>query len=203
MSADEQNQSQWGNYYRAVGDRPPRELFRLAVGRFGQAGQYDGFAVDLGCGAGIEAAELLRRGWRVLAIDSQPEAFAHLLSRVPPELRPRLETHLASFEQVTLPPADLIWAGLSLPFCPPEHFNRLWTEIVDSLRPGGRIAADFFGPLHAWADNERMTFHTAAQIRELCGPLYIEFFGEEEGERPTALQGIQHWHGFTLIAGKP
>jgi trans-aconitate methyltransferase len=41
----------------------------------------DFFAVDLGCGAGRDTAELLRRGWRVLAIDAEAEAIRRLLER--------------------------------------------------------------------------------------------------------------------------
>ena len=144
MNNDEQEQARWSKYYQAVAGRYPRELLRQAASRFGQAGHYDGFAVDLGCGTGIETIELLSRGWRVLAIDNQPEAITRMLASVSPEHRTRLETRLASFGQVQLPPADLIWAGLSLPFCPPEHFERLWHEIVTALQPDGRFAGDFF-----------------------------------------------------------
>ena len=40
--------------------------------------------------------------------------------------------------------ADLVWAGLSLPFCPPTHFDRHWAEIVTSVGAGGRFAGDYF-----------------------------------------------------------
>jgi SAM-dependent methyltransferase len=203
MDDVEQPRSSWSDYYKAVADRPPRELFRQTMVRFGQAGHYAGYAIDLGCGPGIETIELLNRGWHVLAIDKEPQAIAHVTGRASSEHQAQLEIQLASFEQIQLPKADFIWAGLSLPFCPPEHFDRLWTEIVNALRPGGRLAADFFGPRHGWAGERQMTFHTAAQIKKLCRALYIEFFSEEEGERLTVAQGTQPWHAFTVVARKP
>jgi SAM-dependent methyltransferase len=200
MSDEEQSQASWSDYYKAVSGRKPRDLLAETLVRFGS---FSGRALDLGCGAGIETAELLRRGWHVLAIDDQPEAPAHVRARLSAEEQTRLETQLVSFENVTLPPADLVWAGLSLPFCPPEQFGRLWGKIVAAVRPDGRFAGDFFGPRHVWANNTQMTFHTVAQLRELLQPFDVESFAEEEGAKPTALQGIQHWHAFGVIARKP
>jgi SAM-dependent methyltransferase len=197
---EQQTQALWSEYYKATSTRQPRDLL---VGTLAKFGDFAGFAIDLGCGAGIETAALLRRGWRVLAIDSQPEALAWTRTKAPLEQKARLETELAPFTQVRLPPADLVWAGLSLPFCPPTHFDKLWTEIVTSVRAGGRFAGDFFGPNHAWAGDDQMTFHSKDQLVKLLQPFASESLTEEEGERPTACLGIQHWHGFAVIARKP
>src|SRR6266480_3626651 len=61
----------WTRYYDAAGEQP-RETLLFALDRFdAEAGAEVGglFAVDLGCGTGRDSIELLRRGWRVLAID--------------------------------------------------------------------------------------------------------------------------------------
>ncbi|MFH7029096.1 MAG: class I SAM-dependent methyltransferase [Heteroscytonema crispum UTEX LB 1556] len=80
------------------------------------------FAIDLGCGEGRDTVELLRRGWRVLAIDGEVEAINRLLNR-PSINREFLETRVTRFENLILPDAvDLINASFSLPFCPPEFF---------------------------------------------------------------------------------
>ena len=192
--------TQWDDYYKAVSGRKPRKLLIETLARFDSD---PGFAIDLGCGAGVETAELLRCRWRVLAIDNQPEAITYVRTRALPEQQARLETQIASFAHANLPPSDLVWAGLSLPFCPPEHFGRLWDEIVTSLRPGGRFAGDFFGPRHAWASNAQMTFHTLELVKALLRPLVIEFLEEEESEQPTAQDGLQHWHAFAVVARKP
>jgi tellurite methyltransferase len=203
MNNYEPDQHKWDEYYEAVSGRPPRELFRQAIIRFGQADQPSQLAIDLGCGAGTETVALVSQGWRVLAIDQQPEAIAQVMARVAPEHQSRLATQILSFEHVELAGSDFIWAGLSLPFCSPEHFPRLWEKIVASLRAGGRFAGDFFGIRHAWANQKEMTFHTVKQIKALCQPLHIEYFITEEGEKLTAHDGLQHWHAYSVIARKP
>ena len=65
----------WGPFYDAAGDLP-RETLLFALERFeGEAdsSEQELLAIDLGCGAGRDTAELLRRGWRVLAIDAEDE----------------------------------------------------------------------------------------------------------------------------------
>ena len=57
----------WVGYYDGQGEREPRPLLVDALDRFESEGR-TGLAVDLGCGQGIETAELLRRGWGVVAI---------------------------------------------------------------------------------------------------------------------------------------
>jgi tellurite methyltransferase len=114
----------WARYYQAVQGREPRALFLAALAAF-EADGFDtagGQAVDLGCGDGTETMALLARGWCVLAVDREPAAIERVLAAVPDVAKPRLETQVASFEDVALPVADFIYAGLSLPFCPPEHF---------------------------------------------------------------------------------
>jgi tellurite methyltransferase len=102
-------------------------------------------AVDLGCGDGTETFTLLQAGWHVLAIDQQSEAITLVQSKVPPELQPRLQARVTTFEELRLPLADFVYAGFSLPFCRPQHFPTLWTTIVAALYPGGVFASQLFG----------------------------------------------------------
>lgn len=199
MDNEPTSQAPWSDYYKAVSGRQPRELLTKTIDRF--CGR-TGFAIDLGCGAGIETAELLRRGWQVLAIDKQPEALARVRALVPAEDQGRLTTVAASFEHLELPPSDLVWAGLSLPFCRPAHFQKVTAEMANSLRAGGRFAGDFFGTRHVWCHDKEMTFHTREQILALLPSFAVESLNEEEGARPTALQGVQHWHAFDVVARK-
>jgi SAM-dependent methyltransferase len=193
----------WSDYYRAVAGRPPRELYRQTVARFDPAAAAGRLAVDLGCGSGIETLDLLKQGWNVVAVDQEAAAIEQLLARVPAEARGRLETRMATFETAALPAADFIWAGLSLPFCPPGSLPAVWAKIVAALKPGGRFAGDFFGNRGAWRREAPMTFLTRDELTRLCAPLHIEYFIEEEGERPTALDGIQRVHGFSVVVRKP
>jgi tellurite methyltransferase len=198
MTNPDPKPSTFSSYYQATAGRSPRELYRQVVRSFTEPG----LAVDLGCGIGNETVDLLNRGWRVLALDAQSEAISLLEARIPPEQRDLLETRVASFEALALPPVDFIWAGLSLPFCPPEYFGNMWSKITAALKPGGRFAGDFFGNRHAWAGRPGMTTHSIEQVKALTGSLTLEYFIEEEGETGTVSDGIQHWHAFALVLRK-
>jgi tellurite methyltransferase len=198
VSRDRDPNARWTEYYQAVGTRPAREFYRQAVARFEEPGT----AVDLGCGAGVETRDLLARGWRVHAIDREAAAFEPWVRDLPADQRARLETTVAAMEELEVPAADLVWAGLSLPFCRPDRFARLWSRIVGALHPGGRFAGDLFGVRHAWAGNPAMTFHERAQVERLADGLQREYVQEGEGECLTALDGLQPWHVFSLCVRK-
>ncbi|HIK40432.1 trans-aconitate 2-methyltransferase, partial [Thermoleptolyngbya sp. M55_K2018_002] len=75
-------ETRWQQYYQAVEGRPPRTTLTRALDSIAQdPNPLPRFAVDLGCGDGRDTVELLRRGWRVLAIDGEPEAIARLRQR--------------------------------------------------------------------------------------------------------------------------
>jgi SAM-dependent methyltransferase len=193
--------------------RPPREALRHVLGLI-EAEQPPGLAVDLGCGAGVETIELLARGWSVIAVDQEADALTQLSDLLARDPRfaassdalsrglARLSTRACPFGALQIPACDLVWAGLSLPFCPREEFVPLWTRTLEALNPGGRIAADFFGERHAWRDRPGIQVHRAGEVRALCRPLTLEWFSEGEGLRRSALEGIVHWHEIQLIARK-
>src|SRR5690348_12406988 len=106
----------WNAYYRAVSGRPPRELLRHALRLFPDTPSGSRLALDIGCGTGNETLELLRQGWRVLAIDEQPSALEALRSAVSPADVGRLQIHMGSVTDLQMPEVDLVWAGRSLPF---------------------------------------------------------------------------------------
>lgn len=70
----------WGEYYNAVSNQKPRELLTIALGLFEKDKTYTNnyHAIDLGCGSGPNTVELLKRGWRVLAIDNQKTALEYI-----------------------------------------------------------------------------------------------------------------------------
>jgi len=159
-----------------------------------------GLAVDLGCGDGRDTVELLRRHWRVIAVDGEPEAITRLRRRQDID-RTYLETRVQRFEDLTLPPdVDLINASFCLPFCPPEHFPDLWEEIVIALRPGGRFCGHLFGHRDSWAIYSDLNHHSRSQVEQLLAPFSIELLDEEEHPGQTALGEDKHWHLYNIVA---
>ncbi|HET9519775.1 MAG TPA: class I SAM-dependent methyltransferase [Candidatus Limnocylindrales bacterium] len=161
-----------------------------------------GRAIDVGFGDGTETAALLAGGWSVLAIDPEPAAAEHLLGRLDPAARARLQVVTAPLESASLPAADLVYAGFSLPFVPPGSFDRAWSAIRASLRSRGILAADFFGPNDSWATDSTMTNHDRAGIERLTEGLDVVDLAEAEQDG-AAFSGPKHWHVFSLVARVP
>ncbi len=200
-------QHRWTDYYEAIIDRPPRETLIAALNRFTTESHPNhqsraGFAVDLGCGNGRDTAELLRRNWRVLAIDGHPEAITQLRQREDIN-RTYLETRVQRFEALTLPPnVDLINASFCLPFCPPSYFAEMWEEIVTALRPGARFCGQLFGDRDSFAIHPDITHHTRQQIDQLLQPFEIELLDEEAHPGKTPLDEEKYWHLFHIVFRK-
>ncbi len=192
----------WDEYYKKIQGRAPRQLLLDALDKFPSGESLQ--AIDLGSGDGTETVVMLARDWNVLAVDGEPAGIQRLMDKVPHDAQGaqvRLQTQVAKFEEVILPPADLIHASYSIPFCHPDHFPVLWEKIANALNPGGRFAGQFFGVHDSWADNKDMTFHTEAQVRALIENLETEYFHEQD-EDGQAASGPKHWHVFTVIVRK-
>jgi membrane dipeptidase len=185
--------SPWRLYLSVAGDDPRRTLLD-ALARFGAPG----LAVDLGAGTGRDTAELLRRGWRVLAIDRDPQAVERLSAIAAP---PELETRLVRFEDADWPACELVNASFALPFCPPQRFPHVWRRIVDSLPPGGRFCGQLFGDHDDWAGSG-VVVHTREELGELLAPFEVELLDEFDQDGRTGVGTRKHWHVYHLVARK-
>ena len=197
----------WPGYFDAVAGGEPRQTLLDAIGAFEAESRPDAsgprLAVDLGCGEGRDSAELLRRGWSVLAIDGHPMGIERLLSRSDlPESR-LLTTQVALYEDLNeLPETDLLNASFALPFCHPDHFGRVWSVITRAIRPGGRFAGQIFGDRDEWRNIADRSHFTRAETEQLFGGFLLESFREEEKDAKDAAGNQKHWHVFHIVARK-
>src|SRR6202030_3272788 len=74
MSLVTPSEERWRDFVRITAGAPPWPQLERAAELFPQAGD----ALDVGAGAGRDTAYLLRRGWRVTALDASPSAAAAL-----------------------------------------------------------------------------------------------------------------------------
>jgi SAM-dependent methyltransferase len=191
----------WDKYFDAMGDVVESTgTLREALGCWDGA---PGTAIDLGCGTGHDTLALLARGWTVHAIDAQQEALTRLLARAPPADRERLSTTVARFELLKVPPADLVNASFSLPFCDPESFHTLWSGIASSVREGGTFCGQFFGVRDdRAAEQPKMTFVSRERVEQMFeGWLLIDLV-ECESFGPGAVGPAFRWHVFHVVAKK-
>lgn len=126
------NTSPWERYFEKTLYRDPSSVVVEAAKHF----KGEGNAIDLGSGAGNDAAFLLNKGWQVWGIDGDPAADKWIKARKD-LLSNNLTLITTKFEELDwniLPESDLIISINSLPFCDPESFPGVWLVLRKNLR---------------------------------------------------------------------
>jgi tellurite methyltransferase len=199
----------WPDYYAVTVGRPAWGTTLDAADRFAaedadQAAQAIGararLAVDLGCGAGRDTRELLRRGWRVLAVDREAAAIEAVTAATPRADRERLEGVVAELATFELPPCNLVVANVSLQLLSAADYARVFDQATGALRPGGRFAGLLYGDRDEAASDPSCTCPSPDAIRGYLGGLEIESWHEREEDGHMALGDPHHIHLIEVVA---
>ncbi|HWK45733.1 MAG TPA: methyltransferase domain-containing protein [Stellaceae bacterium] len=97
-----------------------------------------GKVLELGCGAGIETEEIIRRGFDVVATDGSPEMAAEAARRIG---RPVGTLLFEAIDDIGC--YDGIWANACLLHVPLADLARVLSLIHRALKLGGRFRASF------------------------------------------------------------
>lgn len=202
MTEGSDRSARWADYYQKLRDRPPRRTLLVALDRF-EPKPPDALVIDLGCGDGRDVVEMLRRNWRVIAVDAEPEALRRLQERPLPE-DSDLTTVNARLEDVPIPLGiHLVNSSFAMPLCEPAAFLRTWTRIREALPTGGRFSGQWYGPRDSWAGRPGMTFLGREEALAHLDGFDVEMFEEEEDDGVTPRGTAKHWHIFHIVARKP
>lgn len=204
-------ETHWPDYYAVTLDRPAWGTVTGAADRFetedreavdGPAGsrRASRLAVDLGCGAGRDTRELLRRGWHVLAVDSEADAIAAVRDATPAGDLARLETVVADIGTIPIPPCDLVVASVSLQFLDAGAYAAVFERITAALPTGGRFAGYLYGDRDEAAADPAYTCPSADAIRQHLAAFEIESWDEREEDGQMALGDPHHLHLIEVIA---
>jgi tellurite methyltransferase len=196
-------ESRWPDYYAVTVDRPAWTTTVDAAERFAAEDGLDAaarVAVDLGCGAGRDTRELLRRGWRVVAVDREASAIEATIAATPEADRSRLEGVVADLATFHPPSCDLVVASVSLQLLPADAYAALFRRIALAVRPGGRFAGLLYGDRDESAHEPGYTCPAPEAVRELLVDFEIETWFEREEDGHMALGDPHHVHLIEVVA---
>lgn len=193
----------WDGYFELSRNKGPRATLLHALELFDKQPGADvpRLAIDLACGEGRDTLELVRRGWRVVAIDQSRRGIDMLLDQLDVDHAVRVSPQIASFADARLVPCDLLNSSFAIPFCPRDQFDDLWRRIVSSIKPGGRFAGQLFGERDSWGRCGLTIPHARAQVDHLFKDFTFERLEEDEKD-DLAGQRPKHWHVFHIVARK-
>lgn len=188
----------WELYYEKIGSEP-RELFLNAFEFCKNFPASDCYALDLGCGAGNATIPLINAGWQVHAVDITPTAFDYIYPAINSKLHKYLLSEIKSFEEIIFDKYNFVHAGFSLPFCPTSHFENVLTNAINSLKPNGIFAANFFGKNDTW---KSLALLDKYQLLPYFQEFEMLFFEEREYDKPSVTEQMKHWHVYDIICRK-
>lgn len=193
----------WEQYFQKNKGRAVRPLYAKAVKYLSNFQPKNSFAVDLGCGAGIETLDLLTRGWSVIAIDGEPSSISAVRELAGAPLSKSLRTICTRFEDLNvIPPSEFIYSYHSLPFCQPDQFDKLWKLISEAIVPNGIFAGSFFGMNDEWVKAGRTTGVSREKLELYLSQFDLLHREEFDQVGNTALSGPKHWHFIDVLAKK-
>ena len=182
-------------YYEISGSRKPSPLLLRVL----QQGDFS-TALDLGCGAGVDAKEMSKRGLSVTAVDINPEVKKFFKDNN------GINVQTSSFLEFDFQKYDLIFSKSALVFLPPHDFEKVIRKIKKSLNSKGIIALRLWGKNDSAAKRPerkgKMTFVSKEELENMFRDFEVIELTEEEKDGKTALGQPKHWHFFNLIARK-
>ena len=191
----------WIDFQKQMTKIPPRPLLLKTLELFNG---FKGYAVELGCGSGVDTIHLINSGWKVYTVDGTAEGFENIKASLSKDKLQNVEFKHAYFEDLIIPEADLVYSSYSIPFCKQDSFDVFWNNIVKAIRVNGKFAGHLFGEQDGWKNfiND-ITLKTKSEIDDLLKGFDIEYFDELCEDRLSANgNGIKRWHVFEIIAGK-
>jgi SAM-dependent methyltransferase len=189
----------WDAYYEGADSRPLHPLYQLLRDQHLSEGGEGLKAIDLGCGTGRVAIDLLQRGYSVDAVDLYEPALVQL--RALAEVEPKLKVFAVPAEEFDFPSGtyDLAVFLFSIFFVDAEHFNGFWSRFVGSLAPRALLCGQFLGPNDDWA-TQGCTVHVREDLEQMLSGFELLHWEEVDRDGKTVTGKQKHWHIHHVIA---
>ena len=185
----------WDKFTQTTKNRQPINLLVEAVKILGFS---RGLALDLGCGAGVDAKYLAENGFEVEAFDlneSSVEETKKLCSGLSVSV---IQKNVVDYNIVPNT-YKLIIAWNILSFLTKDESRKILLDIQEGLTKDGIFVFSFFGPEDDWAKNHsEMSFWTKDELKNLLPKMNFIKLSEEKQKKPGAMGQVKFWH---LIQG--
>lgn len=161
-----------------------------------------GLALDLGCGAGVDAKYLAENGFQVEAVDLDKNCLIQtekICKGLPVAV---IQKNIIDYE-IKTNAYQIIISWNTLPFLKKEEAIKVLSGIQEGLIQGGFFVFGLFGPEDGWAKNHpEMSFGTVEELERLLSKMEFIKLLEERQRKPAATGEIKFWHQIQGIAKK-
>lgn len=185
----------WNKFTKTTKNRKPVNFLKEAVKILGTI---RGRALDLGCGAGVDAKYLAENGFEVEAIDFNETSIKQtkeLCSGLPVSA---IQQSVASYSIIPNT-YRLIIAWNILSFLAKDESRKILLNIQDGLVKDGVFVFSLFGPEDDWTKTHpEMSFWTIEELKNLLSKMNFVKLLEEKQKRAGAMNQVKFWH---LIQG--
>ena len=128
---------------------------------------------DFGCGTGRDSIPLAMRNCQIFSIDSEKFALKilakNILKYLPAEKRKSITIINDSVQDlhdcIKKKSLDILVCSYTFPYRPKKIFETCFAKWLSFLKPGGFLAAQFFGTFDN--SSESMTYHSKADLKVL------------------------------------
>lgn len=160
-----------------------------------------GSALDIGCGSGVDAKELARKNFNVVAVDINEDIKDYFNK----ENIANITLVISPIERFKFEKYDLIYAKSSLVFLSPKHFFLTLEKIKRSLNINGVFAARLWGTKDSQnipSNSNKYTFTEISTLKDIFKGYKFLYTKQLEKDRPNALGEMKHWQFIDIIVIK-
>ena len=185
----------WKKFAEATKNRKPVGFLVEAVEKIGVP---PGCALDLGCGAGVDAKYLAEKGFNVEAVDLSADCIKQTKITCDGLGVEIIKKDVSKFA-IEKEKYSVILSWNLLSFLKKRDTNKVFKNIRNGLTSGGAFVFSIFGPEDAFAKTKAdMSFWNVADFKKaMSGLKFIKIL--EVKEEKTGVTGItKFWH---LIQG--
>lgn len=190
----------WNEYYKQTISESPSKILAKYFDLGLDGNTENKRAIDLGCGVGNDTVYLLKKDYKVTAIDKESSVIDLIKIRVSDTSN--LDFIIDDFENIKLSKANLIVSNLSIYFCKPQYFDRFCHEITNNIIEGGYFVGSFLGKEDEWSLDSNRTFIDKEQLDIIFKDFEIVFFKEIKFNKETTKGKMKFWHIYQIIARK-